>query len=605
MAKKEDIAIDVKIRAADAANTAKDLKKALKELKDELNNVEAGSDEFRKLSKAINDTEGKLGDLNDTFNTLTGSGIERTNSSLSLLKEGFSNFDFEKIGIAFKGLGTAMKAVPVLLLVEGIQYLIEKFGIIQLIMEGVEKVFYAITDAMGITNKAAEEKTKTILAGLEKEQKALTERYDAEIKLAQAAGKSTASIEIEKLKAVEDSIQKQFNTLQDLAIKKKKLNEDEQKQYEELQSNLLKASTDRMAKEVEEENKRLKRMDENRKAFSDTIKNINKELELAGMSDRERELNDIKQKTAEKLKELDRVSAKGIDSEREYVAAVKAKNDILKEEQRQLNLVYDKYNKEHYDKLKADAEKHYADLRAEEKELDDYRRQVQKDWEKEQARVREDFRNSRFKETEEEKVFQGDVSNSAIKNANDSLEANKKAEEGKRAEFEKTMAATKQGLQAAQALTDLYFAHQLRQAKGNADKEKEIRKKQFNVNKAFGVANAVIDGVGAVQKALNNPYPLNIVLAVLSGVLAAANVAKIASAKFDDGGGSSADAGGGSLGSAPAPVVPTPNNTVTKIDDNGTVNNANVGPQKIFVVESDITEKQKRVATIEESSKIG
>mgnify|MGYP003331713114 CR=1 FL=1 len=42
--------------------------------------------------KAINETEGKLMDVNESFKTLTGSGVERTESSLSLLKEGFAGF---------------------------------------------------------------------------------------------------------------------------------------------------------------------------------------------------------------------------------------------------------------------------------------------------------------------------------------------------------------------------------------------------------------------------------------------------------------------------------------------------------------------------------
>ena len=41
-------------------------------------------------------------------------------------------------------------------------------------------------------------------------------------------------------------------------------------------------------------------------------------------------------------------------------------------------------------------------------------------------------------------------------------------------------------MQSLTAFSDLYFSHQLKRAKGNAAAEKEIRKKQFNLNKAFG-----------------------------------------------------------------------------------------------------------------------
>ena len=160
---------------------------------------------------------------------------------------------------------------------------------------------------------------------------------------------------------------------------------------------------------------------------------------------------------------------------------------------------------------------------------------------------------------------------------------------------------------ATQALTDLAFSHQLKQAQGNAKKEREIRKKQFQVNKAFGIANSVIDGVQAVQKALNNPYPLNIILAVASGIMATANTVKIASTKFDDGGaGVSGDGGGGAVNlGAGAGGVPinAPSNASTQLNQDGTVNSG-IKDQKVYVVESEITDKQKSVVKIEQNAKI-
>ena len=160
---------------------------------------------------------------------------------------------------------------------------------------------------------------------------------------------------------------------------------------------------------------------------------------------------------------------------------------------------------------------------------------------------------------------------------------------------------------ATQALTDLAFSHQLKQAQGNAKKEREIRKKQFQVNKAFGIANSVIDGVQAVQKALNNPYPLNIILAVASGIMATANTVKIASTKFEDGGGAG-DAGGGggavNLGAGAGGVpINAPSNASTQLNQDGTVNSG-IKDQKVYVVESEITYKQKSVVKIEQNAKI-
>jgi len=155
---------------------------------------------------------------------------------------------------------------------------------------------------------------------------------------------------------------------------------------------------------------------------------------------------------------------------------------------------------------------------------------------------------------------------------------------------------------------DLVFAHQLNQAQGNAKKQNEIRKKQFKLGKALGIATATIDGIQAVQKALNNPYPLNIVLAAASGVMAAVNIAKIASTKFagDDGGG---EGGGGSLGAASGGVaIAPPTSSSTQLNADGTIKKPSMVEQpvvKAIVTETDITKTQTRISGIEEKSKLG
>lgn len=187
------------------------------------------------------------------------------------------------------------------------------------------------------------------------------------------------------------------------------------------------------------------------------------------------------------------------------------------------------------------------------------------------------------------------------------IEREQKHQEAMKVLKENAAQEAQQLIAATQALTDLAFSHQLKQAQGNAKKEREIRKKQFQVNKAFGIANSVIDGVQAVQKALNNPYPLNIILAVASGIMATANTVKIASTKFEDGGGAG-DAGGGggavNLGAGAGGVpINAPSNASTQLNQDGTVNNG-IKDQKVYVVESEMTDKQKSVVKIEQNAKI-
>ena len=61
----------------------------------------------------------------------------------------------------------------------------------------------------------------------------------------------------------------------------------------------------------------------------------------------------------------------------------------------------------------------------------------------------------------------------------------------------------------------------------------------FEIGKAANIANAIMNGYGAVSNALNTPYPLNVILPPLVAASAAAQVARISAARppsFQDGG---------------------------------------------------------------------
>ena len=201
-------------------------------------------------------------------------------------------------------------------------------------------------------------------------------------------------------------------------------------------------------------------------------------------------------------------------------------------------------------------------------------------------------------------------------------EETQKRIDAKNKEIEKGLQITEAGLNAAKGLTDLFFGLALQKAKGNAAKELELKKKQFKVEKAFNIVRATIDGVRSVQAALTQAPPLSYVLAAFNGVLAAANIAKIATAKFD-GGGADGGGGGGSVGSAggagpSAAAAPVFNpqtfgiNSGTSPSVNSSTTFGNIGkqvsqmqPQKVYVVESDMTNTQKKVEVIQNRATIG
>ena len=217
-----DIELNTKIDTANAAQSLGELKKSLKDLISLQSQVGSGTEGFKKLQKSINDTENKLGDLKDGFKTLSGSGVERLTSSFGLLKEGFTSFDGGKISSAFKGVGAAMKAIPIFLIIEGIRYLVENFaelskgsGVLATILRGVgDAITYVknlATDLVGATDdgtRALEKQGKAIATNAEKLNTALSEQsagFDRQITVAKAAGKNTIELEKKKQQAIIDT----------------------------------------------------------------------------------------------------------------------------------------------------------------------------------------------------------------------------------------------------------------------------------------------------------------------------------------------------------------------------------------------------------------
>jgi len=179
------------------------------------------------------------------------------------------------------------------------------------------------------------------------------------------------------------------------------------------------------------------------------------------------------------------------------------------------------------------------------------------------------------------------------------ISASEKRKELAKQEADARTQAIQKGLSAAQQLSDLYFQNQLQNVEKGSAAELEVRKKAFNVNKAFQIANATINGAQAVLQALASlPPPYSFVVAAISGIAAAVQIAKIASTKFDAGGTSAPSAGGSiSAPSVATPTAPTVQPS-TNLNANGTQSTTPL--VRTYVLAADVTEKQndaKRIKT--------
>jgi hypothetical protein len=119
------------------------------------------------------------------------------------------------------------------------------------------------------------------------------------------------------------------------------------------------------------------------------------------------------------------------------------------------------------------------------------------------------------------------------------LDASQKLEEQKK---QQRIQLAEQGFSALSALGDAYFSTQLANVQKGSKAELDLKKKQFAFNKKLQIGGAIMDTAKAITAAIAaNPFPsptlpVSIALASITG---AAQIAKIASTKFDGGGGGS------------------------------------------------------------------
>lgn len=198
----------------------------------------------------------------------------------------------------------------------------------------------------------------------------------------------------------------------------------------------------------------------------------------------------------------------------------------------------------------------------------------------------------------------------------------------KRQEMDDMFAITNQGLQSIQALSDIYFAIKSANTKKDSKEAEENAKKQFKINKALTLVGIVLDTAKAAITSLSQsplaigpvPSPVGIAsfaAVVLTGI---ASFAKAASVQYQSGaapsapsspslsGGGGGDSGGstiiqaastGGFTSFGSGLVGTPGGGTSTGGGN-----TGGGPdsQRVYVVESDITNTQRRVAVAESNA---
>ena len=346
----ENIAFSITIGGVDREiKTMQDLKKAIKDANNELLQAgEVGTQSYAEAQKKVTDLKDKLGDLGDAAK-IQGTAVEKLGASTGLLGEGFKNLDLDKIKIGFKGIGDAIKANPLMFLIGIIIPLLEKFKVFEILIGGISKAFDLLTDAIGLTNKADEEASKSFIENKEKEKQVLNDRYESEITLAKAAGKDVFNLEQEKRDALIKSTNDQLMDLRALYEKKNGFNDEELKKYGDLQTQLLKLTTERNAAEIKNESDKInefnKLQDDRLKYTADISKGL--------MSNNEREIANLKENQAQRQEQLKKLYEDKIDSDEAYIEWQNKALELQKLENKEYNELIYNQNKAQIDATKA------------------------------------------------------------------------------------------------------------------------------------------------------------------------------------------------------------------------------------------------------------
>ncbi len=262
----QDITIKIKtaLDASNAATSLGELKKSIKDLTSLSNQVDG--EQFQVLQKAAGEANDKIKDLKENVNNLTGTPVEVLTKSFGSLKSSLLSGDFEQAGNqlknikgaisdlggkaleglknipsamkdmvtttegaanGFKNLGKAVVATGIGLLITGIILLVQNFdtlknqtGLIGDAFKSISKIIASVTqalkdftDAIGLTSFAQTAATEKLLENKKKEEAAIISTYDREIAYAQAAGKTTKDIELDKYNYQIDLLKKKMIAL--------------------------------------------------------------------------------------------------------------------------------------------------------------------------------------------------------------------------------------------------------------------------------------------------------------------------------------------------------------------------------------------------------
>jgi hypothetical protein len=544
------------------------------------------------------------------------------------------------------------------------------FEFVGKVIDTVVQALKDFADWLGITNNAAEDAAQRQADAAEKTAAAYEDKsarvvqgIDQEIRMNELSGKSTEGLERKKvywiMKTSEARAKADRLALQSARMKGE-LDEEEIKALEDKYkaSQLAYQQSINDVKYFEASVKKEK--DDARKKEKEAQESADKDASKAAADARKKRAAEQKQYRADRLAadrmltdlELENMQA-GVEKEiainkekyRRLIEDTKNNEKLLKAEKEAIIKQYEAQQTANEERIREEEKKKQEEKAAEDaqnlkafnEQLTELKIQnIKNENERMRAELENEFALQRQaiidneKLTGEQKQLLLDELNAKQKEARAKLEEEitkkeeEEAEKRRKANFDEINAKidiAKNYAGAVNSLTEGIFAVSNRFGKQDEKSKEERAKRQFKIQKAVNLGMAIIDGFKAITSSLAQspiaigpiPNPAGIASLAFAAVTTAANIAKIASAKYEggnSGGGGAPSVGGGAGGGnipqpsfSPTALFSTGGNS-TQVISNSPSTAANQAPIKAYVVEQEMTSAQQRASNIRQQATI-
>lgn len=620
-----EVIVKVGVQTGDGDTKIKSLKAQLKEMKNELLGLDEGSDRFKELSKQAGELTDKIGDVNDKVKALA-SDTKRLDALVGVGSAIAGGFQAAQGAMALFGSDSekVAKAIQNIIAVQGVlngvqqvgQFLTAK-GIVQdqlaaawkqtlaartIIAATAQRVWNlavsafpltliitgitAVVGALAIFKKSTDASAagqKALNAAIEEGDKAVA-KEEATLKILTTTIASNTSSLRDKKKAIEELNAISPEYLGNITLENIGTQESINNIKEYIAS--IRTKIELQALEAQLQETISERLSLVRKAQNDEL-TLNETLRLGNIQAEEDAILQMIHLRQLETKEIITGSAATVAAEVKKKQAVEdtAKSEVETAEEKAKRL------KELEDERLAELERaRLAELDLDRENYEKYRELITN---RKQFLIDEEQRrlDAEFDALE----AQIDRENYA----RDLQEQQEIERNQRRAELVKNYTSSVIGL------TESIFT--ITNNLGKQDEASQLKraKRQFEIKKKLDMAEAVIDGTKAVLSTFANT-PGGIIIKTLAasaaGIFAAAKVAAIGSAKFEGGGSFSNDTGTPNIGGGTEAVGNTTPN-INPIQAGSTL--LNPEPQKVYVVESDITNTQKKVNVAESLASFG